>query len=355
MRRESDCPDRATLTAYARNTHGIGAVTTVERHLARCGSCLEQVVGLGKQSLVPGIPECHVIREIGRGRFGVVYKAWRLGAEPRIVALKVLSCPGDMEKNRFDREIAVLKRLDSPRIVKCLDSGVTDDAVYYVMDFVEGVHLDDYLESSDLDLNGKLAIFERVCGAVADAHSMRVVHRDLKPRNILIDKDGQPHILDFGICSVDTPDWSSWARCNITQYGDVIGTLRYMSPEQAWGGAAGPIDARSDIWSLGIMLYDIVTDGDYPYSLERTADKPIHEALLDRIRNELPRLPQLDAVAGRPRRETSSTPARRGCRRFVRAAASSACCRPLRIPIRRYAGRSSRPSARRSPGRSARR
>ncbi|UCC30891.1 MAG: protein kinase, partial [Phycisphaerales bacterium] len=170
------------------------------------------------------------------------------------------------------------------------------DATYFIMDFVEGVHLDEYLSSYGGDLEGKLAVFQIVCRAVADAHSAGVTHRDLKPRNILVDAEGQPHILDFGICAVDPADWSSWARGTITHAGDIIGTLRYMSPEQAWGGVAGPINEQCDIWSLGILLYEIVTGGGYPYSLSATPDKPAHEALLERIRKELPRLPRLGSL-----------------------------------------------------------
>ena len=297
----SDCPDGSQLDRHARGEstrqpHDAGAeeARRLDRHLSECRACLSRYLKLARRSPVPDIPNCHIVSEIGRGRFGVVYKAWRLEGEPSLVALKILSGTGEMERSRFEREIAVLKKIHSPRVVRCLDAGVTGDAVYFVMDYVQGVHLDEYLASMTDNLKEKLTIFRRVCLAVADAHAAGVVHRDLKPRNILIDADGQPHILDFGICTVETPDWSSWARHTITRAGDIIGTLRYMSPEQAWGGVAGAIDERSDIWSLGIMLYEIVTDGDYPYSLAGTAEKPPHEHLLEQLRKELPRLPRLD-------------------------------------------------------------
>ncbi|MCH8147721.1 MAG: protein kinase [Planctomycetes bacterium] len=235
-----------------------------------------------------------MVSEIGRGRFGVVYKAWWVKDAPRIVALKILSGASAMEINRFDREIAVLRKIDSPHIVKCLDAGVTGESHYFVMDYVLGTHLDEYLNDRTESLSEKLAVFERVCNAVADAHARGVVHRDLKPRNILVNDRGEPHILDFGICSVDHDCGTSWDKMTITRHGDVIGTLKYMSPEQAWGGVAGPVDERSDLWSLGIILYEIVTDGDYPYSLRGTPDKPPHEALLDSIRRELPQLPKLN-------------------------------------------------------------
>lgn len=288
-----NCVDPLMLSGYAGNDLPVDDATHVEQHLRECGVCLAQFLKLDRQSPTMQIPDCRFVKEIGRGRFGVVYKAWWTRGRPRIVALKLLSCPSEMERSRFDREVAVLKKLDSPSIVKCLDSGTTGNAVYYVMDLVDGVHLDEYIKEPTRSLAEKLAVFADVCRAVASAHAMGVVHRDLKPRNILIDAEGKPHVLDFGICSVDRLEWSTAAQQTITHPGDLIGTLRYMSPEQAWGGAAGIIDERSDIWALGIMLYEIVTEGDYPYSLEPTPDKSIHEALLERIRKELPKLPKL--------------------------------------------------------------
>lgn len=290
------CPEAARLAAFCRDALSPQTAATVERHLAACRPCRERYSELGRGALGPDIPECFVVKELGRGRFGVVYRAWWLTRPPRLVALKVLASAGRMEASRFEREIAVLKRIDSPGIVKCLASGRAGSCHYYLMELVDGRHLDKYLASHTSNVLERLGVLERVCRAVADAHAQGVVHRDLKPRNILIDDAGQPHILDFGICMLEPDAGRTWAQCTITQPGDVIGTLKYMSPEQAWGGAAGPIDFRSDVWALGVMLHDIVTGGAYPYSLKSTADKPVHEALLERIRKELPRLPRLDGL-----------------------------------------------------------
>ena len=288
------CPDAAVLRRLAKESAVSPETDRLEQHLADCPTCLARFLDACAPSPTPRIPDVRVINEIGRGRFGVVYKAWWLKNRPRIVALKILSGASDMEIHRFDREIAVLRKIDSPHIVKCLDAGVTDQSHYFVMDYVLGTHLDEYLNDHTESLAEKLAVFERVCEAVADAHARGVVHRDLKPRNILVDNRGEPHILDFGICSVDHDCGTSWDKLTITRHGDVIGTLKYMSPEQAWGGVAGAIDDRSDLWSLGIMLYEIATDGGYPYSLKGTPDKPPHEALLESIRRDLPQLPKLD-------------------------------------------------------------
>ncbi len=294
------CPDIEAIAAYAKDRLGTQRSADLDQHLSRCRACLQQYFELGRESMLPEIKDCRIVKEIGRGRFGVVYKAWWMKGQPRVVALKVLSALGDMERERFDREINVLERIESPWIVKCLESGTVNDTQYYVMDHVNGTHLDEYLAEQCETLIEKLTIFQRVCQAVGDAHRVGVVHRDLKPRNIIIDQDGNPHILDFGICSIDATGWSSSIRQTITHLGDVLGTLKYMSPEQAWGGVSGTIDERSDIWSLGVMLFEISTDGDYPYPLAATPDQSPQEALLERIRKQLPRMPELQDV-DRPR------------------------------------------------------
>lgn len=263
-------------------------------HLLVCSGCRDVYFGLIQKPYTPRIPHCQIVGEIGRGRFGVVYKAWWLKDQPEIVALKLLHSIGEMEKHRFDREINVLSHLASPGIVRCRASGGNGDSRYFIMDYVAGTHLDEYLRKSELDLKDRLAVLRRVCLAVADAHAAGVVHRDLKPRNILVDNDGRPHILDFGICSVSGVDWTSWADGTITLPGDIIGTLKYMSPEQAWGGGISEqVGQATDLWALGIMLYEIATDGDYPYALKSTREKPAPEALLERIRKEVPKMPNL--------------------------------------------------------------
>jgi predicted Ser/Thr protein kinase/CHASE2 domain-containing sensor protein len=287
------CPNLGKLAEYARQPQATSNAAELDRHLAACPRCLNEYIELAKRSFVPTPADCHIVREIGRGRFGVVYKAWWKRKPPQVVALKILTFTSEAERTRFDREAAVLKRLDSTGIVKCLESGQIDGAPYYIMEYVDGLHLNDYFTERGAGLDEKLTVLQRVCRAVSDAHALGVVHRDLKPRNILVDAYGQPHVLDFGICAVGAGDWTSWARKTLTQTGDVLGTLQYMSPEQAWGGTGSRVDFRSDIWALGVMLYEIVTDGDYPYSHAPMPGKPAGEALLERIRKELPRLPSL--------------------------------------------------------------
>jgi serine/threonine protein kinase len=285
----SECPDRSELLRHAQDEVPRGEAMRLDAHLHGCPSCLDEHLKNVPPVACPAVPECRVVKEIGSGRFGIVYKAWWLREAPKLVALKVLHPLGSMETRRFEREINVLRKIDSPFIVKCLDSGQVGDARYFLMDYVEGTHLDDYFRADTRDLPARIEVFQRVCQGVADAHAVGVIHRDLKPRNILVTDDGQPRILDFGICAVGQGEGGSSGKGTLTQPGDLIGTLKYMSPEQAWGGAAGPIDERSDIWALGIMLHEILTGGQYPYPVGATADLPAHEALLERIRKELPR------------------------------------------------------------------
>lgn len=289
----SSCPDPQDIEAHSRGKLDSKFATRLELHLAACRDCLGQLVQLGQREALPAVKAYHLISELGRGRFGVVYKAWWLSRTPTLVALKLLSFKGDMERNRFEREIKVLRQIDSPYVVKCLDAGWAGDTPYHAMQLVEGVHLDEYLANTTETLEEKLVVFERVCRAVADAHAKNVTHRDLKPKNILVDGAGEPHVLDFGICGVESDGWGSSTRSDFTQVGDIIGTLRYMSPEQAWGGCCGSIGKHSDLWSLGIMLHEIVTDGGYPYDIGSTPGKSAQEALIERIRKELPRIPSL--------------------------------------------------------------
>lgn len=240
---------------------------------------------------LPLIPGYELIREIGRGLFSAVYEARRVTNPSTVVALKILWPADEAQQARFEREVRVLRELDSPYIVKCHDAGRCGTMVYYAMTLVRGLPLDEYLARHAPTLDEKLAVFRRVCEGVAEAHAQGVAHRDLKPSNILVEPDGTPRLLDFGLCAVEFGDWSTGMRRRPTLQGDVMGTVRYMSPEQAWGGLlGGPVDWRTDVWALGVMLYEIAT-GNYPFDIGPAPGKSADEALLFRIRTESPRPP----------------------------------------------------------------
>ncbi|MGB0714498.1 MAG: protein kinase domain-containing protein [Phycisphaerae bacterium] len=212
--------------------------------------------------------------EIDRGGQGVVYRA-RQDRTNRIVAIKVLldqKTANRKWRQRFIREIELAAQLDHPSIVSILHSGFTkDDQLFYVMDFINGKAIDEHVRTTGYNLRQTLALFSRVCTAVQFAHLNGVIHRDLKPQNILVDEAGHPRVLDFGLAK--SLDVSNDHR--ITTGLEIMGTICYMSPEQAQGSTA-MIDARTDVYSLGIMLYELLTEK-FPY--------PVDGGVLETIRH----------------------------------------------------------------------
>lgn len=200
--------------------------------------------------------------EIHRGAQGVVYLATE-ESTGREAAVKVLH-PGyfgvGVESGRFEREVAILRRLKHPGIVAVRDSGVADGCHYFAMDYVEGDPLDRAIAGSGLSVEGRLRLFVEICDAVAAAHVRGVIHRDLKPANIRVDRDGRPHVLDFGLAKLTEADGTK----SMTEDGQFLGSLPWASPEQVSGG--GDMDVRSDVYSLGVVLHQMLT-GEFPYTV----------------------------------------------------------------------------------------
>jgi len=265
-------------------------------------------------------------RLLGEGGMGRVYVGWQ-AVPRRRVAIKVirsagLACePGTSGEaagrhpverlERFAREAEFLARLRHPHIAQIHTFGLHADGAsagglprpYFVMELVEDARpMTRHAALRGLSIRSRLALFRKVCGAVAHAHAQGVVHRDLKPANILVGRDGEPKVIDFGVARADesaggwqTGDWqtSGWQAdgaqvrvplaagltAGLTATGDVVGTLHYMSPEQLEGdaiqttrhGAAGRrVDCRSDVYSLGLVLHQLLT-GTLPYDLQRAS------------------------------------------------------------------------------------
>lgn len=207
-----------------------------------------------------------IIREIHRGGQGVVYQALHKGTK-RKVAIKVMregAIAGARERTRFEREVEILAQLDHPNIVAVHDSGTVEGNFFYVMDYISGATLDVWVSQSNLSLGQILELFARICDAVNAAHLKGVIHRDLKPANIRVDANGQPHVVDFGLAKVATGEISDDDRL-MTMTGQFIGSLPWASPEQAQG-IPGMIDVRTDVYSLGVMLYQMLT-GRFPYQV----------------------------------------------------------------------------------------
>ena len=200
-----------------------------------------------------------VVAEIGRGAMGVVYRAVDPMLE-RTVAIKTINMaldPGEMEhyEKRFTIEARAAGGLNHPNIVIIYDIGRSGDLAYMAMEFLEGRELKELIASRELSADRALDIAAQVADGLAYAHAHEVVHRDVKPANIMILKDGRVKITDFGIARMRTADVR-------TQTGFVLGSPRYLSPEQVLGKRC---DARADTFSLGVILYEMVT-GQAPFN-----------------------------------------------------------------------------------------
>ncbi len=210
---------------------------------------------------VPYLERYEILQTLGQGGMGVVYLA-RQKKLDRLVAIKAISPYLAQEpevRERFAAEASVLARLSHPNIVTLYDYIEEPDALYLVMEYVEGKPLSEILKAGPLPLESIRKYFTQILDAFAYAHSKGVIHRDIKPSNIIITSQGQVKILDFGVAKILSSDHSQ------TRTGMRLGTLMYMSPEQVKGEKT--IDARSDIYSLGVVLFEMLT-GKPPYDPE---------------------------------------------------------------------------------------
>ncbi len=201
-----------------------------------------------------------ILCEISRGSFGVVYKAKQQGLD-RITALKVLLAGVHASPEavaRFHREAKAVARLKHPNIVPVYEIGTQDGHHYFAMEFIEGHALSQKITSKTISISDALSIAEALADALESAHQCGVIHRDVKPSNVLIDVRGQPHITDFGLAKQVDLD------VKYTMSGTTLGTPAYMPPEQA-RGEIERIDARSDVYAIGAVLYEMLT-GQTPFA-----------------------------------------------------------------------------------------
>ena len=212
-----------------------------------------------------GISGYTILEAIGEGGMGTVYLAEQQNPRRR-VALKTLKSgfASSEVRRRFEYEARILGHLQHPGIAQIFEAGSVTarnaagwefEQPYFAMELINGCSLTDYAEKNGLSTNDKLRLLVEVCLAVHSAHQQGVIHRDLKPGNILVNENGKPKILDFGVARIVDGDPTRHAMS--TQMGQLIGTLEYMSPDQLTGDPA-QVDTRSDVYSLGVILYELL-------------------------------------------------------------------------------------------------
>ena len=235
-------------------------------------SAITLAVGADDPSIGRRVGPYRVVGEIGSGGMGTVYRAVRDDDHFRQeVAIKIVKRGMDTAYilRRFRNERQILAGLEHPNIARLLDGGATEDGLpYYVMEYIAGRPIDQFCDSRKLSTVERLSLFVPVCAAIHYAHQKMVVHRDIKPWNILITKEGVPKLLDFGIAKILDPEMSAQpGDPTITETAMRMMTPAYASPEQIRGELITP---ASDVYSLGVLLYELLT-GHRPYRFKSRA------------------------------------------------------------------------------------
>jgi len=250
----------------------------------------------------------HILEQLGEGGMAVVYKAYDTRLERNVAIKAILQDKQQSEKflKRFEREAKALASLGHPNIVSVIDYGEQDGIPYLVMQYVPGGTLRAQLNGRAIPWQDAVQLLALIGRALACAHNQKIIHRDVKPSNILITQSGQPMLSDFGIAKMLEAD----ETVDLTGTGVGVGTPEYMSPEQAQGR---PVDGRSDIYSLGVIFYEMITGrkpyrADTPYAV---AIKQVNEPL-PAPRKFVPELPEdverflLKALAKEPENRHTS-------------------------------------------------
>jgi tetratricopeptide (TPR) repeat protein/predicted Ser/Thr protein kinase len=250
------------------------APTPLERRPSFASAVLSEGSHLG--------PRYEIVRQLGKGGMGAVYLAYDRELS-RLVALKVVAlhlAGEDWVMERFKREIHLSSLVTHPNVLRVFDLGEFEGLKFLTMQYVEGDTLDGLMRREKrLPVDWSIALFRQLCGALGAAHAKGILHRDLKPQNVLVDKDRTAYLTDFGLATAST-------LSPMTQAGAIMGTPHYMSPEQVKGL---PLDGRSDLFSLGVMLYEMLA-GARPY-----AGDSVYDLMLARVRDTARPVRELNA------------------------------------------------------------
>ncbi len=252
-----------------------------------------------------------LLRELAQGGMGVVWLAARADDQYRQqVAIKLIKAGASNADiaHRLRHERQILAGLNHPNIARLLDGGTTDSGQpYLVMEYIEGVPIDEYCQHQNLSVTARLKLFRQVCAAVQYAHQNLVIHRDLKPANILVTADGTPKLLDFGIAKLLQPNLADSFN---TQSGMHPMTPAYASPEQIRGES---LTTASDVYSLGVVLYELLT-GRSPYQLKEKTFGELSKAICE----QEPTRPSAAVTRGEPSNDERPTSAIRNPQSVIR-------------------------------------
>ncbi|TWT46038.1 Serine/threonine-protein kinase PrkC [Phycisphaerae bacterium RAS1] len=249
-------PQTTCTNADTTTTLAAGALHGEEKHRAQehleiCLSC-RLAFRRGAAGRFPPFPNYTILERIGEGGFGVVYKAINHVTQ-RTEALKLLNSRTPLRSAYFANEVRLIARLRHPNIATLYEAHLSSPPLFYTMEYVEGQRLDEHVRSHNLSLADRIGLVRQVVAAIGHAHAQGVIHRDLKPQNVMIDRGGQARVVDFGIARR-----LGLARDEQTPPGHegALGTYGYIAPEQMLGQ---PPDERADIYALGAMLCAVVT------------------------------------------------------------------------------------------------
>lgn len=299
------CPTGTALVAYV---EGQGS-PEIETHARGCRRCAARIEALREdlaflqshgtelrravQASRPAgaafpdelqIEGYELVRELHRGGQGVVYEAVQRATKRR-VALKVLlhgSLATSAQRRRFEREVELVARLRHPNIVSILESGVDRGRYYFVMEYIHEQSLPETFPHGVAPIREGTRLMAQVVSAVDHAHQRGVLHRDLKPANIVLDETGTPRLVDFGVGRLLEQEFPEAGGATLSQPGSLLGTVAYMSPEQACG-RIDEVGIRSDVYALGVIFFELLTGG-HPY----VTAGPLHEVVAN-IVNATPR------------------------------------------------------------------